>query len=176
MRKIGWIMLILLISMLPLHASAYTLDALIGAMEVNNAELRKADEDVVQSRLDVKDAKAAYQPTVHSKTLMMGAYRAPSYAGLMITPIIKFTKTFFLQISGGYFQPFRALEETAAGGYRYTAPFPEGSFIGNAALVWQSPIGPISLSCAYYEGAERAKWYPSFNIGYLIFREHGLRN
>jgi len=136
----------------------------------------------VSTPLDLNDytstmiAMPAYQPTVHSKTLMMGAYRAPSYAGLMITPIIKFTKTFFLQISGGYFQPFRALEETAAGGYRYTAPFPEGSFIGNAALVWQSPIGPISLSCAYYEGAERAKWYPSFNIGYLIFREHGLRN
>ena len=136
----------------------------------------------VSTPLDLNDytstmiAMPAYQPTVHSKTLMMGAYRAPSYAGLMITPIIKFTKTFFLQISGGYFQPFRALEETAAGGYQYTAPFPEGSFIGNAALVWQSPIGPISLSCAYYEGAERAKWYPSFNIGYLIFREHGLRN
>ena len=72
MRKIGWIMLILLISMLPLHASAYTLDALIGAMEVNNAELRKADEDVVQSRLDVKDAKAAYQPTV--ELTLMGMY------------------------------------------------------------------------------------------------------
>lgn len=121
-------------------------------------------------------AMPAYQPTVHSKTLMLDAYRAPIYAGLMITPIIKFTKTFFLQISGGYFQPYRALEETASGGYQYTDPFPRGSFIGNAALVWQSPIGPLSLSCAYYEGAERAKWYPSFNIGFLIFREHGLKN
>lgn len=121
-------------------------------------------------------AMPAFQPTVHSKTLMMGAYRAPIYAGLMITPVIKFTKTFFLQLSGGYFQPYRALEETAAGGYRYTDPFPRGGFIGNAALVWQSPIGPLSLSCAYYEKAERAKWYPSFNIGFLIFREHGLKN
>ena len=72
MRKIGWIILILLSSMLPLSASAYSLEALIGAMEVNNAELRKADEDVVQSRLDVKDAKAAYQPTV--ELTLMGMY------------------------------------------------------------------------------------------------------
>lgn len=121
-------------------------------------------------------AMPAYQPTVHSKTLMLGAYRAPIYAGLMITPIIKFTKTFFLQLSGGYFQPYRALEETASGGYQYTDPFPRGSLIGNVALVWQSPIGPLSLSCAYYEGAEKAKLYPSFNIGFLIFREHGLKN
>lgn len=136
----------------------------------------------VSTQLDLADytstmiAMPAYQPTVHSKTLMLGAYRAPVYAGLMITPIIKFTKTFFLQLSGGYFQPYRALEETASGGYQYTDPFPRGSFIGNVALVWQSPIGPVSLSCAYYEGAERAKFYPSFNIGFLIFREHGLKN
>lgn len=121
-------------------------------------------------------AMPAFQPTVHSRTLMLGAYRAPIYLGAVITPVVKFTKTFFLHLSGGYFQPYRALEETAGGGYTYSDIFPRGSFIGNAALVWQSPIGPISISCAYYEGAEKAKWYPSFNIGFLIFREHGLKN
>lgn len=121
-------------------------------------------------------AMPAFQPTVHSQTLMMGAYRAPIYLGAMITPVVKFTKTFFLQLSGGYFQPYKALEHVGSGEYIYSGPFPRGSFVGNAALVWQSPIGPVSLSCAYYEGAEKAKWYPSFNIGFLIFREHGLRN
>ena len=121
-------------------------------------------------------AMPAFQPTLHSRTLMMCAYRAPIYVGAMITPVFKFTKTFFLQLSGGYFQPYRALQQAALGGYRYTEPFPRGGFVGNAALVWQSPIGPLSLSCAYYEKAEKAKWYPSFNIGFLIFREHGLKN
>lgn len=121
-------------------------------------------------------AMPAFQPTVHSRTLMIGGYRAPIYLGAMITPIIKFSKSFFLQLSGGYFQPYKALEQTASGGYSYSGPFPKGGFLGNAALVWQSPIGPVSLSCAYYEKAEKAKWYPSFNIGFLIFREHGLKN
>ena len=121
-------------------------------------------------------AMPAFQPTVHSRTLMLGAYRAPIYLGAMITPVVKFSKTFFLQLSGGYFQPYKSLVQTAAGGYEYSDPFPDGSFIGNAALVWQSPIGPVSISCAYYERAEKAKWYPSFNIGFLIFREHGLKN
>ena len=121
-------------------------------------------------------AMPAFQPTVHSRTLMMGAYRAPVYVGAMFTPVVKFTKTFFLQLSGGYFQPYKALVSTGAGNYEYSEPFPRGGFIGNAALVWQSPIGPVSISCAYYEKAEKAKWYPSFNIGFLIFREHGLNN
>lgn len=121
-------------------------------------------------------AMPAFQPTVQSKTLMLGAYRAPVYAGLMVTPVFKFTKTFFLQLSGGYFQPYRSLVQQASGSYEYSDPFPRGGFIGNAALVWQSPIGPVSLSCAYYEKADKSKFYPSFNIGFLIFREHGLKN
>ena len=136
----------------------------------------------VSTPLDLSDymstlmAMPAYQPTVHSKTLMLGAYRAPIYIGLTVNPVIKFTKTVFLHLSGGYFQPYMELQETAGGGYTYSDPLPRGGFLGNAAIVWQSPIGPVSLSCAYYEKAEKAKWYPSFNIGFLIFREHGLRN
>ena len=60
--------------------------------------------------------------------------------------------------------------------FKYSKILPMGGFMGNIALVWQSPLGPVSLSCAYYDRAENAKWYPSFNIGFLIFREHGLRN
>ena len=121
-------------------------------------------------------AMPAFQPTIHSRTLMLSAYRAPIYVGFTVNPVVKFTKTVFLHLSGGYFQPYKELLETASGGYTYSQPLPRGGFVGNAAIVWQSPIGPISLSCAYYEKAEKAKWYPSFNIGFLIFREHGLRN
>ena len=121
-------------------------------------------------------ALPAFQPTIHSRTLMLEAYRAPIYVGFTVNPIVKFTKTVFLHLSGGYFQPYKELLETAGGGYTYSQPLPRGGFVGNAAVVWHSPIGPVSLSCAYYEKAEKAKWYPSFNIGFLIFREHGLRN
>lgn len=136
----------------------------------------------VSSRLDLADytstmlAMPAFQPTLHSKTLLLGAYRAPIYAGLTISPIFKITSTVFLYLTGGYFQPYVALQQAANGGYTYSDPFPRGGFIGNAALVWQSPIGPVSLSCSYYDKAEKTKWYPSFNIGFLIFREHGLKN
>lgn len=118
----------------------------------------------------------AFQPTLHSRTLMLPEYRAPFYLGLAVSPIFKFSEKLFLHITGGYFQPYRSLEEKANGGYGYSDPFPKGGFIGSAAFVWQSPIGPVSLSCAYYEKAEKAKWYPSFNIGFLIFREKGLKN
>lgn len=53
---------------LPLSAASvttrYGYNDLVSSMQLNNAELRKADQSVVQSKLDVKDAKANYQPTV----------------------------------------------------------------------------------------------------------------
>lgn len=118
----------------------------------------------------------AFQPTVHSKTLMLPGYRAPLYAGLALSPVFKFTNTLYFHVTAGYFQPYRELLRSEDGGYRYSDPFPKGGFLGNVAFVWQSPIGPLSLSCAYYDKAEKAKWYPSFNIGFLIFRDHGLKN
>ena len=48
---------------MPLSAS-YTLCDLIASMEINNTDLRKADQAIVQSELDVKDAKAAYHPVI----------------------------------------------------------------------------------------------------------------
>ncbi len=121
-------------------------------------------------------AMPAFQPTLHSKTMVMEGYRAPIFLGATISPIVKFPGKLFIHTTFGYFQPYRRLIEEANEGYRFSDPFPRGGFIGNVAFVWQSPVGPISIACAYYDRAGRTKWYPSFNIGFLIFREHGLRN
>ena len=43
-------------------------------MQTSNAELRKADEATVQAVLDVKDAKAAYQPVI--ELMLTGTYMA----------------------------------------------------------------------------------------------------
>lgn len=72
MRKILLIILSSLILLSPLFAeevasketSSYTFEKLKASMESGNAELRKATEVYNQSLLDVKDAKANYQPTI----------------------------------------------------------------------------------------------------------------
>ena len=63
MRKLAWLLLLLPAILMPLSAS-YTLCDLIASMEINNTDLRKADQAIVQSELDVKDAKAAYLPAI----------------------------------------------------------------------------------------------------------------
>ena len=53
-------------------SSAYTFDEIKARMQSGNAELRKAEETYKQSLLDVKDAKANYQPQI--SLLLTGTY------------------------------------------------------------------------------------------------------
>ena len=115
----------------------------------------------------------AFRPVPHNNTLMMEGYRANSFAGIGISPVILFTKTLFLHSNISYFQPYKLIYETGNGGYSYSAPLPKGAFLANAALVWHSPVGPVSFSATYYQKGEY-KWYPQLNIGFLIFGKRSM--
>jgi NTE family protein len=117
----------------------------------------------------------AFQPSPHNATLLLNGYRATSFAGFALKPVIKFSETIFLHMQGGVFIPHRQLIETTDGVAKFTSPFPGVSFLASAAAVWQSPAGPVSLSATYYERSQ-VKWFPQFNIGFLIFKPKALAN
>lgn len=117
----------------------------------------------------------AFQPMLHSTTILLENYRAPVFAGVALMPVFKIRDNLYFHLTAAYFQPYKTLVKEAAGFYSHSDPFPYGGVMGNIAFVWQSPVGPISLSCAYYDKSD-VKWYPQFNIGFLIFKNRGLRN
>ncbi|MDD2491935.1 MAG: patatin-like phospholipase family protein [Bacteroidales bacterium] len=117
----------------------------------------------------------AFQPTPHSKTLLLRGYRANTYLAAGVNPIIHISNSVFFSALFTYFQPYRTLIRNSDGTAGYSSLFPKGDFMANLAAVWQSPVGPISLSASYYPGAD-VKWYPQFNIGFLIFRNKSLNN
>jgi NTE family protein len=117
----------------------------------------------------------AFQPNPHSKTLLIKGYRAPTYLAAGVNPIIRITNNVFLNTQLTYFQPYQSLIQNQDGTAAFSDPFPTGSFMGNAALVWQSPVGPISLSATYYQKGD-VKWYPQLNIGLLLFKSKSLSN
>ncbi len=117
----------------------------------------------------------AFQPSPHNSTLLLNSYRATSFAGVAITPIVKFSETLYLHMQGAYFIPHLQLTDARDGFANFTDPFPKGAFLGSMAIVWQSPVGPISISGTYYEKND-VKWYPQLNIGFLIFKSKALAN
>ncbi len=117
-----------------------------------------------------------YQPVPHSTTLLMEGYRANSYLGWALHPVLKFTDKFYLHTTASYFQAYRDIIKNPDGwSFHYSEKLPTGHWIANAALVWQSPIGPVSLSATYYSFGEY-KWYPQLNIGLLLFNKKSMED
>lgn len=143
----------------------------LGYLAELNYSSRAQFGDYTSTMLGMK----GFEPTPHSKTLIMEAYRAHTYIGAGIMPVLHFSDNLYLHAGFWYFQPYRQIVNEGDGNYHYTERFPAGAFTTNAALVWQLPIGPISLSCTYYEKGDY-KWYPQLNIGFLIFKKKALEN
>lgn len=117
----------------------------------------------------------AFQPHPHSKTLLLHHYRAPSFAALSITPIVKLSGSLFLHLQGSCFAPYKLLEKTRDQSIAFSSKFPGLYYMANFAFVWQSPFGTLSLSASYYQ-KEEIKWYPQLNIGLQIFKSKALAN
>ena len=116
----------------------------------------------------------AFRPFPAAGGMLLKSYRGDTYAGFGISPVICVTKTLFLHCNVSYFQPYREIYEMWGERYGYGKKFPRGAFLGNAALVWHSPAGPVSLSAGYYEKGEQARWYPQLDIGFLLFKKRIL--
>lgn len=116
-----------------------------------------------------------FQPVPHSNTLMMERYRANTYLGVSVSPIVTFANSLYLHTTAAYFQPWEMINHLGNGLYEYSGRLPHGGLIGNAALVWQSPIGPVSLAATYYSKADGRHWYTQLNIGMLLFKKRMFR-
>lgn len=117
-----------------------------------------------------------YEPVRHSTTLLMENYRANTFFAAGISPIIKITPTIYLHTTFSWFQPYRDINRAENGWqYTYSDRFPRGASILNGAIVWQTPLGPLSLSTTYYSKGHHS-WYTQLNFGYLIFNKKSLEH
>ncbi|MDR1886722.1 MAG: patatin-like phospholipase family protein [Prevotellaceae bacterium] len=116
------------------------------------------------------DMLPVFQPTPHSKTFLLESYRANTYLALGVKPILKIGKSISIQSDAYVFQPYKRLLTDMS-----YEKLPKPLFMGSAAAVWQSPIGPLSVSLNYYD-RNYNNWYLLVNFGYIIFNKKGLNN
>ena len=115
-------------------------------------------------------ASPAFQPLAESKTLFQPNFRAHAYAAFGLKNIITLKNRFDLRIEGYVYQPYRQIEKGMNDEPVYSDPFLRRYFIGTAALVAHTPIGPISFSVNYYH--EEVKPFSFlFHFGYIIFNK-----
>jgi NTE family protein len=115
----------------------------------------------------------AFNPTPESQTYFIDAYRAHNYFAGGIKAITTILKSVDVRIEAYVFQPYQAIRENELGHAYYADPFLYRYFSGLAALVYNSPLGPVSIGINYYD-QNKNSFSPFFHIGYIIFNRKSI--
>ncbi len=114
----------------------------------------------------------AYQPIPESKTLFQDDFRAYKYIAGGLKSILKIDQNLDLRMEGYIFQPVYPIHKDQQKAVLGSA-FERRYFMGTGALVYHSPLGPISLSINYYDNQSEPFSF-LFNFGYIIFNDRSF--
>jgi NTE family protein len=119
----------------------------------------------------------AFEPTPEMQTLFLPNYRAYNY--LAGGP--KFIVSNFilpkldLRFEGYAFIPYQAITADVNNQVVYGKPLATKEYVGTAAIVYHSPIGPIALSLNYFNSDPlKYSFTVLFHIGFIIFNERSI--
>ncbi|MFN2429255.1 MAG: patatin-like phospholipase family protein [Cryomorphaceae bacterium] len=112
----------------------------------------------------------AYEPIPESKTIFLEDYRTVQYAGFGLRNVFEIKKNLEIRAEGYLYLPGQAIVRDEENNAAFSEPFVKQFYIGAAALVWHSPLGPVSLNLNYYDNREES-WSFFFNFGYTIFNK-----
>jgi NTE family protein len=115
----------------------------------------------------------AFQPTPDSKTIFLESYRTHKYLAGGLKFVINFRKNIEFRIEGYIFQPYQVLIKRKDLKVDYGQPFALQHYIGTGAIVWHTPVGPMSLSVNYYDQI-KDPFSILFHFGYIIFNKRAL--
>jgi NTE family protein len=117
----------------------------------------------------------AFNPTPESQTFFIKAYRAHNYFAGGIKAITSVAKSLDVRLEAYIFQPYQTIipATDGSGKAQYSDAFLYRNFSGLAALVYNSPIGPISVGVNYYDKSDNS-FSPFFHIGYIIFNRKSI--
>jgi len=115
----------------------------------------------------------AFQPTMDSKTLFLENYRAYEYFAGGLKVVFNIRKNIEIRAEAYIFQPYQSFVRTTTNQTDYGLPFALQHYIGSGAIVWNTPIGPMSLGVNYYDQVINP-FSLDFHFGYIIFNKRAL--
>ena len=134
----------------------------------------------------------AFQPTPESQTLFLETFRAYHYAAIGHKIILNVYKNLDLRLEGYLYQPYSFPDlRTDVGDVDNDGDVTENIFqrtnslarrytIATANAVYNSPIGPVSISVNYYHNLPEISVYEAnltffFHFGYILFNDSALK-
>ncbi len=114
-----------------------------------------------------------YYPLQDSKSNFIKNFKAASFIAGGIKNIFTIKKIFDLRIEAYAFIPYREFVKVDAQGVTCAPVFSEKHYAGTIGLVYNTPIGPISLSYNLYDDPVKRNGV-LLHLGYLIYNKRSL--
>ncbi len=112
----------------------------------------------------------AFQPLPECKTLFQESYRSHKYLGTGLKTIFTFRRNLELRLEGYVYLPYEQIIKTPDLKAQFAEPLTRQFFLGTAAMVFHSPLGPLSFSVNYYD-KEKTDLTFLFHFGYILFNK-----
>jgi len=115
----------------------------------------------------------AFAPLPEMKTWILPRYHTTNYVSAGLRTVMTMVKNIDFRLEGYVMFPYREIQMNSDLKAVYGAEFKSTHFIASSALVYQSPLGPVSLSFSYYDHKE-TPFSLLLNLGYIIFNKRSL--
>ncbi len=113
-----------------------------------------------------------FYPTPHSKSLFIENFHSNNYFAGGLNTNLKVMQNVNFRLEGYAFIPFN--EDIPDKNEYLPSNFIKNYYLtGLAAFIYQTGVGPLSLSLNYYEKPD-TKFYFMLNFGYIIFNKRGF--
>lgn len=112
----------------------------------------------------------ACYPLPDSRTLFLQNFRARSFAAAGLRAVVPLSRTIDWRSQVHLFQPFSRFADAGNGTAIIRNGLDERYLAAGTALVYHSPVGPISGQVNYYDDDENS-FGVLFHIGYLLFNK-----
>jgi NTE family protein len=117
---------------------------------------------------------SAFQPIPESQAYFMPPFRSTNYAAAGVKMVLKVYKKVEYRLEGYLFQPYREILQNPDNFTAYYGPeFADRAYMASTAMVYNSPLGPISVSVNYYDKMPDL-FTINFNFGYIIFNRRAM--
>jgi NTE family protein len=132
-----------------------------------------SNKDNFSNYRSTKLSAPGFYPTPHSKSLFIENFHSNNYLAGGLNTIFHFNSSFNLRLEGYGFVPINEILPENPD-YTLQTNFIKNYYLqGMAALVYQTGVGPLSLSFNYYE-KENTQTYFLLSFGYIIFNKRGF--
>jgi NTE family protein len=118
-------------------------------------------------------AAPQFNPIPEAKTIFLEKYRAHNYTSFGLKNVINIYNALDLRIEAYVFQAYQSILKDQSLRAYYSELFSIRNFIASSGIVYQTPIGPLSINFNYYSAAEK-QLSILFSFGYIMFNKRAL--